>query len=272
VLNRRTVVVCVLAALTLLTVDSQGNSVIGSLRSNVVDGVSPLTAATNGFFEPFQNAWNGLLHYGDLKDENEELRAELDEFRGRQATIDSEMARYSELHDLLELEWAPDLPTLTANVVGEPPSNFDQTVMIDKGTNAGIQVGMPVVTGAGLVGRIASVSGERASVRLVTDANFRAGVRLGVDPGIVKGQGLGRNPQIIQVQPDPKNPDKVEVGDTVVTNGRDESLLPKDIPIGEVISVEEGPGGLDLEIEVEPIVDLDRLDVVKVIGYTPSSG
>lgn len=271
--SRRSVVVCSLAALTLLTLDGRGNDVIDAFRHRSVDGMQPVFGATDSLFEPFQNAWNGLLNYGELRDENEALRAELDQLRGTKAQLDADLERKKSLYDLLSIQWVGDLPTVSAQVIGARPSNFDQTIQIDKGSAVGIVVGLPVVTAAGLVGRIvAPVTENTASVRLVTDLKFRAGVRIDLDPGIVKGQGLGESLQVVNVEP-PAQGDlpTVRVGDVVVTNGVDESIFPRDIPVGRVTKVRERGGGLELEIEVEPIVDLDRLDVVKVIGYFPKT-
>lgn len=271
--SRRSVVVCSLAALTLLTLDGRGNGLLDSIRFRAVDEMQPVFGATESVFEPFQNAWNGLLNYGELKDENEALRAELDELRGQKAQLDADVARKEQLYALLDIDWVGDLPTVNATVIGARPSNFDQTIQIDKGSNFGIRVGLPVITAAGLVGRIvAPVTENTASVRLITDLKFRAGVRIDLDPGIVKGQGLGELLQVVNVEP-PAQGDlpTVRKGDVVVTNGVDESIFPRDIPVGRVSKVRERGGGLELEIEVEPIVDLDRLDVVQVVGYFPKT-
>ena len=46
-------------------------------------------------------------------------------------------------------------------MVGEAPSNFQNTVEITVGTNRGVAVGMPVTDGAGLIGKVTEVYPDR---------------------------------------------------------------------------------------------------------------
>jgi rod shape-determining protein MreC len=59
-----------------------------------------------------------------------------------------------------------------AQVVGEAPSNFQNTVEITVGTRAGVAVGMPVTDGAGLIGKVTKVYPDRSVVMLITDPQF----------------------------------------------------------------------------------------------------
>ena len=273
--TNRVLLTCVLASLTLLTLDARGNGLVTSTRSHVVDEMRPLTGSANSFFKPFQNTWNGLLHYGDIKKENEELRTELDALRGKQAQIQNELDRQLALERLVNVpNWldqfkAPGSYT-NAKVIGEGPSNFDQTAQIDKGSADGVKVGYPVVNGAGLVGRIESVTEHTSRVLLVTDSNFAAGVRDDLDPGTAKGRGLGQPMEVVSLDPatDTK-PATAKVGDSLKTSGLDVSLFPGGIPVATVTKVREAAGGLELYVDAQPIVDLNRLDVVKVLGYNP---
>jgi len=273
--TNRVLLTCVLASLTFLTLDARGNGLVANTRSHAVDAMRPLTASANSFFEPFQNTWNGLLHYGDLKQENEQLRAELDELRGKQAQIENELERQAALEKLLNVEpWldqfkAPGTFT-NARVVGEGPSNFDQTVQIDKGSADGVKLGFPVVNGAGLVGRIKSVTEHTSRVLLVTDNDFAAGVRDDLSPGTAKGRGLGQPMEVVSLDPaTDTRPATAKVRDVLKTSGLDVSLFPPGIPVATVTNVREAAGGLELYVDAEPIVDLNRLDVVKVLGYNP---
>ena len=68
---------------------------------------------------------------------------------------------------------------MTATVVGESPSNLDQVIEINKGSDDGIEVGMAVIVGAGLVGKItAPVLPDPADVMLLTDSRYAVGVKV----------------------------------------------------------------------------------------------
>jgi rod shape-determining protein MreC len=126
---------------------------------------------------------------------------------------------------------------------------------------------MPVVTGAGLVGKVVAVSQERATVLLLTDPSFNIGIRLSGsgDVGVARGNG-SRQPLPV---------DLVDVGtkvtghEVVVTSGLQGSVFPADIPVGRVRSAKVQPGSLQQEISIDPVVDLSRLDFIKVLLWQP---
>ena len=62
--------------------------------------------------------------------------------------------------------------SVIAQVVGEAPSNFQNTVEITVGSRDGIAVGMPVTDGAGLIGKVTKVYPDRSVVMLITDPQF----------------------------------------------------------------------------------------------------
>src|SRR5207302_10555489 len=71
-----------------------------------------------------------------------------------------------------------DIPTVSASMVSTTASNFELTVEIDRGTDAGIAKDMPVVAASGLVGRVTRVSRSRATVLLITDPSSAVGVKV----------------------------------------------------------------------------------------------
>jgi rod shape-determining protein MreC len=83
---------------------------------------------------------------------------------------------------LLALNGLPTLAgidSVTAQVVGQSPSNFTQTFELNRGKSSGIRVGMTVTNGAGLVGKITGVTLERSVVMLATDPEYAMSVKVG---------------------------------------------------------------------------------------------
>ncbi len=154
-------------------------------------------------------------------------------------------------------------------MVSNAPTNFQLTITIDRGTDAKLDVGMPVVTNAGLVGRITQVSKLRATVLLITDPQSNVGVRLvnSGEQGVARGGGA-RNPLVLDLIA-PEIP--VEVGEAVVTSGLERGLFPPQVPVGLVRRAEAPQGLLQKEIRLEPTVDLLRLEFVRVLLWKPSS-
>ncbi len=260
--------VLILVSITVITLDYRGVGFIDSARNTSIDAVSPVTNTLKRVFHPVTNVWNGVFNYDRVSKENERLRAELDDTRGSTlAAVDAERQR-QELLALLNLDYLGNVPTVAARVVSGAPSNFDATIEIDRGSGSGIKVGMPVVTGAGLVGNVVRVTGQRSVVRLVTDPTFAVGVSVpsANDEGIVKGTGPDRplTLDLIDAQ------SKVGVGSVVITSGLEGSLYPAGIPAGTVRAVRHPAGALQLDITVDPAADLDHLSFVKVVLWEPT--
>ncbi len=173
----------------------------------------------------------------------------------------------AEARQLLELDFAGDLPRVNARVVSTPISNFEQTIELDQGADQGVAVDMPVVTGAGLVGRIVGVSGTRSTVRLITDPASAVGVRLSRSSEVAvasgEGPGVPLSLDFVDAAAD------VDVLELVVTDGLGGSVFPPDIPLGRVALAEVAPGQLQRRVEVRPVADLAQLRLVSVLQTRP---
>lgn len=258
----------ILTAITLLTLDGRGtgSGLINKVRGGARDAFAPVSRAANRVFQPVGNFFEGTLHYGDLKNENARLRAQNEELRGKALQAqDAERERQS-LLDQLNLTFVGDIPTVRARVVNTAASNFELTVEIDRGTDAGVAKGMPVVGGAGLVGKVVEASRKRATVLLLTDTSFSVGVRLSAsgDVGVADGQGAHKPLNVRLIAPDTK----VDKGEVVVTSGLQQSVFPPGIPVGKVASARTPPGALQQEVTLDPVVDLRRLEYVTVLQWS----
>src|SRR6185503_12637357 len=141
--------------------DVRGNRFITGARSAAIDASTPLRKAGRAFGRPFANAWHGVTDYSDVKSENDRLRDQLEANEGKVISAEAAIRDYAELQAEAGLESVGNIPAVIAEVVGSSPTNLDSTVEINQGSDKGIQVGMPVVTPAGVVGRVAAVTPDR---------------------------------------------------------------------------------------------------------------
>ncbi|MEY2451350.1 MAG: rod shape-determining protein MreC [Acidimicrobiaceae bacterium] len=266
--SRFTLALLILTSLTVLTLDFRGSSAIHSVRNAASTVFSPVRDAAGTVFSPFTNAWNGVFHYGDIKKENERLRAELDQAQGQLDQNAEARRAYDELVKVQGITEFTGLPAVTAQVIAGPLTNFEHTVEINKGSSSGIKVGMPIVTGAGLAGRVVEVQSGRSVVKLLTDPDIVVGVRLlsSNETAILHGLGDGKpltidagiEPQIV-VPPD----------ELITTSGEDRAVFPSGIPIGRVAKVELSADRLIQVLTVTPLADLSRLTFLKVLLWEP---
>jgi len=267
--RRRTILaLIVLTAVTLITLDVRGAGPISAVRGGAHDVVNPIAGAFDTVFSPVGDWIDGVTSAASLKDENARLRRRLDAARGQRATARAATAENKELKKLLDLPFVEDANSIAALVVEGAPSNFEFTVQIGTGESDGVGVDMPVVTGAGLVGRVLEVSRDRATVLLIKDPESGVGVKIEKSgtTGVVKGRGDTNTVRADFVDP------KAEVtkGEIVYTSGQQNSPFPTAIPVGTVSKVTNTRGDLQQDILVKPLVDFSRLDYVKVLR--PSSG
>jgi rod shape-determining protein MreC len=265
--SRTRFAVLVLASVTLLTIGLRDVPVVRNVREAASAVIGPVERAVDTVTAPVRNAWHGVTDYEDLQRENDELRARA-EAAGAEGVRASDAERQlAELSASLDLPWAGNVETATARVVSGPRSNFSHAVQIDKGADDGVAVGMPVVTGAGLVGRVSQTTGGSSTVELLTDPDFRVGVRLSStgDLGTARGQGRD-DPLSVDSAINPRA--QVPEGAGVVTSGVDRSAYPPGIPVGTVASTRQGSGGLALDLDVDPLVDVDKLSYLTIMLWT----
>jgi rod shape-determining protein MreC len=184
--RKRVIALLVLTSILLVTLDQRGNAVIDRSRSLFGLLLEPFDTAARAVSRPVINAWNGVVNYDDLQRENEALRAEIDNQRGAEIEARAAILEFDELLSLNRLQGSGSLPTVTAAVQGAAPSNFQLSVEIDKGSADGIRQGMPVVSSAGLVGKITEVFPNSSVVLLITDPGFSIGAKVltPVDPDV----------------------------------------------------------------------------------------
>jgi rod shape-determining protein MreC len=267
--SRTRIAVLVLASVTLLTVGLRDAPVVRDVREGASAVISPVEGAADAVTRPFRNAWHGVTDYEDLRDENEQLRQQVADGDASEVRQSDAEQQLSELSAALDLPYAADVPTVAARVVSGPRSNFSHAVEIDKGTDDGLAVGMPVVTGAGLVGRISRASGSDATVELLTDPDYRVGVRVASSGELGTARGRGRDePMTVDTAIDIDA--EVADGTGLVTSGVDRSAYPAGIPVGEVTSTRQGSGGLALDLVIEPLADIDNLSYVSVMRWQAS--
>jgi rod shape-determining protein MreC len=241
--------------------------VVREVREGASVVIGPVESAVDTVTAPVRNAWHGVTDYEDLQRENDELRGQIEAADAEGVQASDAERQLAELSAALDLPWAGNVETATARVVSGPRSNFSHAIEIDKGTDDGIAVDMPVVTGAGLVGRVSQATGSRSTVELLTDPEFRVGVRLSTtgDLGTARGQGRD-DPLSVDSAISPSA--KVAKGTGVVTSGVDRSAYPPGIPVGTVASSRRGSGGLALDLDVDPVVDVDQLSYLTVMLWT----
>ena len=247
-------VFCLLLSLLLLA--SNDNTQIRSIRS--------LTVASIGYV---QEVFGFIPNYFDLARENRILRevnlTQAEEVsRLREAALEN-----SHLRQLLGLKERSSFQYRAANVVGKSLHLLRNTITINVGGKDGVKVNMPIVTDAGLVGKVVATSSHYALGQIMFNKDFRASAkvqRTRVD-GILAWEGG----PVVQLKNVAKTLD-VQVGDAVITSEYS-SIYPAGIKIGVVSKTYQTPGALFQAVEIMPSVDFPTLETVFVVMAAPDS-
>ncbi|MBI4670391.1 MAG: rod shape-determining protein MreC [Chloroflexi bacterium] len=247
--------------------------------------------ATFGIFAPVQtlliDATNGVTNlFGGFRNVNE-LRAQVKQLQEQLNTSTLDSVRLRELESenaelRAQLEYKQQNPDylLTgatvleenenrARVLGQDPSALVNFIIIDQGREEEVAVGMPVITPAGLVGRVSEVGAHWARVRLISDtsSSVNAVVQDTRATGIIQGQGQGSDSLIMRFLP---LGDSVKAGDVILTSGIS-GAFPKRLVIGQVMQVNQRATDMFTAALVRPSVDLQRLEYVLVMKkFTPT--
>jgi len=199
-----------------------------------------------------------------LRQRNSELEAEVSDLQAQVIQLQQEVGEKQNLAALVDFSRAnPENTYKAAAVIGHDPSPFLQYVIINRGSNDGIQRGMPVVTNQGLVGRVDAVIADAARVQLITDPASNVNVYL---------QNAEANASLVGSVTGDVNLDLIpqdvalETGDLVLTSGLGGGY-PPDLIIGqvEVGSIHKRDFDLFQQATVQPVVDFNRLEIVLVI-------
>lgn len=192
-----------------------------------------------------------LERYVQLAAENEELRAQNERLKA--------MLEYRRENDQYELK--------LARVVARDPDRWmNSIIVINAGERDGIRPNMPVITPAGIIGKVVQVSRHSANVQLITDVEGGSRVSAVVQGptrpvGVIDGYDAQTG--MLMLSKLPLN-EPVEPGQLVVTSGFG-GIFPPGLLIGTVESVETGEYGLSLQAKVRPAADLVHLDEVFVV-------
>jgi rod shape-determining protein MreC len=257
VFQRFALLFLVLAAFGMMLLSKAETVMVERVSTAVVDLVAPIMDVLS---RPAASVNEGVRRVREMTAiyaENERLRRENARLLQWQEAARRLAAQNRALTALLDFKPDPRASYIAARVIGDSGGSFVRSMLVNAGSRDGIARGQAVVTGDGLVGRVAAAGFRSARVLLVTDINSRVPVILEStgQRGILAGDNSNQ-PRLVFL---PANA-TVKVGDRLVTSGHG-GVFPPGLPAGRVVA--EGDNG----IRVQPYVALDALEFVRVVDY-----
>ena len=207
---------------------------------------------------------NATRYFGTLVDvqlENADLRRlQLD---AGERLLRFEQLEQENLHlrELLQMSERVQTKSIAADILYNAPDPFARKVILDRGTQQGVDAGLAVVDANGVIGQVTRVHPVQSEVTLLTDRNqsipvsvVRNGVR-----GVLYGVGRG----MLEMRHVLAEVD-IQPGDRLVTSGLDGIFVPG-LPVATVTRVDRDQDAF-ARIECEPLAAIERSVQVLVIG------
>lgn len=234
------------------------NDVTG-IATNIV---SKPAKAVNSFVDTVDN----LVH---TYEENQALKQKIEALDEMQARIHSLEQNNLSMKEELNLQSnLTDFSRTSATVIARNPDNWLDLLIVDKGSQAGIEVDMSVMSGNGLIGRVSEVSPTTSKILLLSTGNDsvnRVSAEIQAENNAIHGivdDYDSETGDFIMSEIDPDA--KIEVGMQVVTSGLG-GVSPRSLLIGQVKEVRMDEYGLFQEVSIEPAGNLLDIHYVTII-------
>lgn len=242
------------------------------VQSGIATIFSPIQSVADRALKPARDLVNWFDETFDAKGENARLHEQLEAARKQAVGSQAAIAENAQLRKLVKLDESGAIPggytPVTGRVIGRSPTVWFADVTVDVGSGDGVEVDDPVVTGDGLVGKVAAVTGGSARVTLIADHSSAVSAK--IVPGGIQGvlkPSVGDPDDLILDFLDSEKP--VGKNQSVVTAGWRgqgiESDYPPNLPIGEVAEASLVEQEAQQQVHVRPFADLRELDLVQVL-------
>jgi len=244
----------ILLSLFIFILDNSNLKPIKILRSLINDGIYRISAVSSSPIKFSGASKDFFVKHIFTYEENERLRKELEDLKSKNFQSSFLEAQNNELQNVLDLEKNSPYSVVNAKVILDKNSPFLNSVIINKGSNAGIKLGMPVLNEGYLAGRIVEVNFVSSRILLLNDLNSRIPVVVSPSGTQAILSGVGKREPSLEYLPD--NFMLGEKESIVFTSGKDGVLFPG-IAIGKVVLN-------DNKKLVKLFADPDQISVVSV--------
>ncbi|MDO6672715.1 rod shape-determining protein MreC [Cobetia amphilecti] len=245
---------CAVLSLALMFAEDRFSWMV-DVRASMATLVSPVQWVVS---LPTEGISWGALVFADqqeLADENRALREQLLNLSSRVQRMASLTSENTRLRELLNAGQRSDIPYITSQLLTLDADPFSHRMVVDRGEQDGVRIGLPVLDAYGLVGQVISTSAYNSRVLMISDASHAVPVEINRNGLRFIAQGSGKIDQV-DVLHVPDTAD-IRVGDLLVTSGL-ALRFPRGLPVARVTEVYHDPGKPFARVSAEPIAQLER--------------
>ena len=262
--SRLLLIVLIVSALFLITLDLRGVGVLEGARQGTQTILSPFQRAGSVVITPFKNFFSDVTHLGRTRNQIEKLRTDNAKLRATLLNRKNADAQLLQLKSILDLAGTAGYKVVNARVISQGSSqSFSQTITIDAGTTAGIKKNMTVLAENGIAGVVKEAYSHTSLIMLATDPAFKIGVRIAGTQQIGILSGRGSRSASLQLL---DNQTTVRVGDVLLSRGSvaNRPFVPG-VPVGYVTAVDNSAGAIAQSATVHLYTNFATLGVVGLV-------
>ena len=251
----------IIASIVLLSLESINSKTLNFIRSGIKDVIYRASFITSIPGNTISPILIGIQNHFEIYEQYELVKLELQKLTDQKNQMAYLKTEIDKLNKVIDDTNTYDYKSITSKVLLDKGSPFLKSVILNKGFNAGLKKGMPVLKGPYFVGRITEVNYLSSRVLLISDLNSKIPVI--IEPMGYQAIMSGSGADFAHLDFLPKN-HQLEVGNLVYTSGTG-GIFFAGIPVGRIELIEE-------TFQVKFFSDLNQLYLINVITSEPMGG
>lgn len=238
-----------------------------NISSGIGSVVSPLQKIVYKVNDKIKSSLDFFVNFSKVKQENEELKIKNSELENKMVEYNTLKGENERLREVLNFTRNKNnYDYVGTNIIGYSGGSISDGYVIDKGTNDGIEKDMILINYQGLVGKVIRSESNYSIVETILNENMAVSVMVDSTretTGILRGYSNKNDDELVKVYNLPID-SKIKEGDVILTSGLG-MIYPKEIRVGEVVSVETDNVMVMKNALVKPYVDFNKLEELFVV-------
>lgn len=256
----------VVLSLLLLFIDARYRY-LESARSALSVLVSPIQRLATLPGALWRQADDFLAAQHNLVEDNRLLHQQHERDAAQLSQLQALQLENLQLRSLLALQQRGNPAAQAAEVVYAERDVFKRKVLIDKGADAGVQIGQVVIDDVGIVGQITRVYPWLSEATLITEKDHAVPVQVLRNGLRTIVFGAGDTSQLaLRYMPISSD---IQNGDMLVTSGID-GVYPPGIPVARVVRIERDPAYPFARITCLPVAGVDNHRHLLILSGLPT--
>jgi rod shape-determining protein MreC len=268
--NKKILILLTLILISFILLFLSNKSAVNNFKKLGFSILYPFQYSSKSINDFLQNTVNSISELKKSKEELSKLSRELEQYKKIIIDFNEMETKIKKLNEQLSIKDSIKYDSEFCEIIGKDPENLFNIIIINKGSNSGIKINMPVISYiAGrriLIGKVVETIPFASKVMTIQNPKLSVGAIISNGNYNTIVQGSASRPGISKLYYVPKSYKLSNSGiDTIYTSG-DSFIFPKGIEIGRIIKINESKRyEFFNEADIEISADISSIDYVIVL-------